>query len=182
MATGSIGNVTTTKRTKSFVASGSITNDVIYTCPAGTYADVYIDGNGIVASGGATSISGSLFFALPIVGTSSIKTKQIATFAQTSGPTSIVVDPVYNQNGASFSNPASATNNLYVAIDGFGNRLVDGMLVTGNYNGSTFADVKVGNVFRLFAGEYLYANYTASNSGGGYGVLSITTIEVSSSV
>lgn len=170
MATGAVGNVVTTKRTKFFPVSGAITNDVIYTCPAGTYADVYL--SDIYSGGGVFSLQ---------------SIKVVSTGGAVPNVKSIIpAISVSNQNLNftfinAFLGTAPANGSAFVANDSFGTHLADATYVPqdttagGGNPGNVYA---TGSVIRLFPGDYIAADYTGVSAAA---TMSYSTVEVSSS-
>ncbi len=176
MATGSIGNVTTTRRSKSLVVSGSaITNDVAYVCPAGTYSDIYLDGISLVGPSG-----GVVQYAI-----SSVKMNVICAGGA-----------VYSEafDSSTFNIVAGTGSGTFGALQGTvylgtpvsSKRLSDGSVlpVDRDYSSAVLNPIrKAGTAIRLFAGDYISLNYTITNVTGSFTVyFNLTTIEVSSSV
>lgn len=175
MATGAVGNIIVNRVSKSLLVNGlNIVNDVAYVCPAGSYADVYFDF--ISRSGSMFSYISYLNAFINIVGSSNSFPEQVVeTFYPTGNPN---YSRINYKGGINYP----STQNQYLGTGAIENRISDKQLFSVTpTNGGTPTYSSVGCVFRLFAGDFVSLNYSATNVNGGAAYnFNLTAIEVQS--
>lgn len=158
MSTGFSIPTVITKRTKA-LNTGSVTNDVIYTCPANCVTDVYLSD---VSHGNPSG-----FFAL-----------QSINLVRAGGPVQNVVQINGSQNVIGNGNiPLNLGGQGFVKnnTNANANAVVGTETDDQNSSSSTGNATKFGSVIRLFPNDYLVANYNGVSSGA---TLVYSTIEV----